>query len=334
MMTIRPVLRAVAVLALAPLSWIGAGAAEAAAIKVVFPTTATTQQLPHYVAEAKGYFKRLGLEVETTTVTGDANAIRVVVSGQGDVGGTGNFPVYSAIESGAKIRAIASWQPIVDYQLVAQTKFRTLKELEGARMSAASLGGITTVIPEMLFEKHGLDPKKARFISVGGHDARLKAVVADKTDATIVSTMFAAMGPTLGGVHTLASIAKEFPGMGYSYLVATETTLGDPQKRRALEAYVQAGVIEGSRFIVQNPDEAAAIMKTKTPDVDLALLRTVIRDLNTSRVWGVNGGLEPEVTAFTLDLARRAGGSKGPLPVSSVIDPSIVDAILARIGKM
>lgn len=329
----RIVTGAAALLALAALGATGAAReAEAAAIKVVFPTTATTQLLPHYVAEAKGYFKRLGLDVETITVTGDANAIRAVVSGQGDVAGSGNFPVYGAIENGAKIKAIGAWQAIVDYQLVARTKFRALKDLEGSRMSAASIGGITTVIPEMLFEKHGLDPKKTRFISVGGHDARLKAVIADKTDATIVSTMFAAIGPTLGNVHTLVSIAKEFPGMGYSYLIATEAAMGDPQKRRALEAYVQAGVVEGSRFIVESPDEAAAIMKTKTPDIDLELIRTVIHDLNASRVWGVNGGLEPEVTAFTIDLARRTGGSKAALPVSAVIDRSLVEAILAKIG--
>jgi NitT/TauT family transport system substrate-binding protein len=328
----RSVTGAVLLLLLGALGAPAARDVEAAGIKVVFPTTPTTQLLPHYVAEAKGYFKRVGLDVETITVTGDANAIRAVVSGQGDVAGAGNFPIYGAIENGAKIKAIGAWQAIVDYQLVAQTKFRTLKELEGSRLSAASIGGITTVIPEMLFEKHGLDPKKIRFISVGGHDARLKAVIADKTDATIVSTMFAAIGPTLGPVHTLVSIAKEFPGMGYSYLIATEAALGDPRKRQALDAYVQAGVIEGSRFIVENPDEAAAIMKTKTPETDLELIRAVIRELNASKVWGINGGLEPEVSTFTIDLARRTGGVKGALPVSAVIDRSLVESGLAKVG--
>src|SRR2546429_9342368 len=57
----------------------GAAPAHAAKIRMVFPGPVTTFSLPYLVAQKKGW---LGdLEVEDIFVTGDANAMRTVLSG-------------------------------------------------------------------------------------------------------------------------------------------------------------------------------------------------------------------------------------------------------------
>src|SRR5262249_30188921 len=59
-----------------------ASAASAGKIKMVFPGPVTTFSLPYLVAQKKGW---LGdLEVEDVHVTGDANAMRVLLSGNAD----------------------------------------------------------------------------------------------------------------------------------------------------------------------------------------------------------------------------------------------------------
>ena len=212
-MTLRVCLWAVA--AALGLSLCAQSAVAQSKLKVVFPTTPTTMALPHYVAIEKGWLKNAGVEIEEVTVQGDPNAIRALISGQADIAGSGTFPVYGAIANGAQMKAIASWQPIADYQVVAQKQFKTVKDLENARIAAASIGGLTSVIPEMLLRKHGIDPSKMKFTSIGGHEARLQAVLANKLDATIVSNLYASIGKRKGDISIITSIAREYPGMGY-----------------------------------------------------------------------------------------------------------------------
>jgi ABC-type nitrate/sulfonate/bicarbonate transport system substrate-binding protein len=58
-------------------------AASAAKIKMAFPGPVTTFSLPYLVAQKNGWMN--GLEVEDVHVTGDANAMRVLLSGNADI---------------------------------------------------------------------------------------------------------------------------------------------------------------------------------------------------------------------------------------------------------
>src|SRR5207237_6781565 len=83
--------------------------AFAAKIKMVFPGPVTTFSLPYLVAQKKGW---LGdLEVEDVHVTGDANAMRVLLSGNADIALIGTLNVLASIHAGRGIRAVHSWQP-------------------------------------------------------------------------------------------------------------------------------------------------------------------------------------------------------------------------------
>ena len=309
-------------------------ASEKTTLKLVFPTTPTTFELPHFVAKDLGWLDDAGLNVEEVWLVGDANAVRTVVSGQADIAAPGTFAVYSALAEGARIRAIASWQPKVDYQLVARDTIKTIKELEGARIGAAGPRGLTIEIPRMVMKKHGADPSKASYVQIGGHEARLMATVANKVDAAIVSILYAAKAKEFPNIRVLSSIPAEFPGLAYTYLVVRDKDLTDPAKRKALETYVRVAVIEASRFIMKNPERAAKIMHGRTPDLKLEMIQDVIQALNTNNVWGVNGGLDVGSTEYTLRLAQEMGELKKPLSTGDVLDSSIVDTALSQAGRM
>src|SRR5262249_40133908 len=87
--------------------------AGAGKIKMVFPGPVTTFSLPYLVAQKKGWLGEL--QVEDVHVTGDPNAMRVLLSGNADIGLIGTLNVLASIHAGANIRAIHSWQPIGDY---------------------------------------------------------------------------------------------------------------------------------------------------------------------------------------------------------------------------
>lgn len=302
-------------------------------LKLIFATPPTTYGLPHFVAQDLGWLKQRGLEVEEVWLTGDANALRALLSGQGDLAAPGTFPTYSVVAEGGKIKAIGSWQPLVDYVLVAREGITSLKDLANARVAAASIGGLTTELPKMLLQKHGVDVSRTAFFSVGGHEARVQAVAGGKADAALVGLLYAAHGQRLTKLNIVANLAREFPGLGYSYLVVNEKDLANPEKRRALETYVRAAVIEASRFIMKDPDRAAEVMHKRTPSVELDLIKEVVRTLTRAKVWGVNGGIEPEVTTFTARLAVSLKSAPREVKAEELLDRSLVERILAELGS-
>ena len=123
------------------LACLGAPQALAAKVKMVFPGPVTTFSLPYLVAKKKGW---LGdLEVEDLHVTGDANAMRVLLSGNADIALIGTLNVLASIHAGAAIRAIHSWQPIGDYNLVlAAGKGSGLADLAGKTFASSGPGGL------------------------------------------------------------------------------------------------------------------------------------------------------------------------------------------------
>ncbi len=117
----------------ATVALVDVSAARAAKLKMVFPGPVTTFSLPYLVAQKKGWMS--GLDVEDVHVTGDANAMRVLLSGNADIGLIGTLNVLASIHAGASIRAIHSWQPIGDYSLVLAKGRATSSPISRARSS-------------------------------------------------------------------------------------------------------------------------------------------------------------------------------------------------------
>jgi ABC-type nitrate/sulfonate/bicarbonate transport system substrate-binding protein len=323
-------LRAVAqgLCVVAALLALDASAAGAAKIKMVFPGPVTTFSLPYLVAQKKGWMG--DLEVEDVHVTGDANAMRVLLSGNADIGLIGTLNVLASIHAGAGIRAIHSWQPIGDYSLVLATgKGNKLADLAGKTFASSGPGGLPDQLPRLIMRKHGIDKASARFVQVGGHAARLQAVIGGRADATLVNTVTALKGVQEGKVTVVGKLSAEFPGLGYVWNVARTETLD--KLAVAFQTLTDIG-IKGSRFIMANPDEAAAILHERLPDLDLALLKAVVRDLNGENVWGVDGGLDPSIEEFTAELNMKLGNLPVAAPAKDVLEPRFVERALATLG--
>ena len=187
-------------------------------------------------------------------------------------------------------------------------------------------------IPKMLMRKHGLDPNKASFLSVGGMSSRMQSVVAGKVEVTMVDTFFTAIGKEQGLIE-IASIAKEFPGLGYLYGLTTKKHLANAKMREAVKIFVRGG-IEGSRYIVKNPDGAAEVTKKRTPTVEMSLIKQIIPALNSQNVWGPNGGIAPSVTEFSSMTYHKLGAIDREVKYNEIIEPSLVEEVIKEIGKM
>jgi NitT/TauT family transport system substrate-binding protein len=304
--------------------------AVAAKIKMAFPGPVTTFSLPYLVAQKKGWMD--GLEVEDVHVTGDANAMRVLLSGNADIALVGTLNVLASIHAGASIRAVHSWQPIGDYSLVLATgKGSKLADLAGKTFASSGPGGLPDQLPRLIMRKHGIDESTTRFVQVGGHAARLQAVIGGRADATLINTVTALKGVQDGKVAVLTKLSSEFPGLGYVWNVVRTETLNKPELAAAVQTMTDIG-IRGSRYVMENPDEAAAALHERLPDLDLNFLKAVVRDLNSEKLWGVNGGLDPAIEEFTAELNMKLGNLPVAPAAKDVLEPRFVDAALKKLG--
>jgi NitT/TauT family transport system substrate-binding protein len=309
-----------------------ARAEEPAKLKISFASPYTTFCLPYLVAKDFGWFEKDGLATEDIIVNGDANATRALVTGAVDVAMTGPLNIFNAIESGGQLKWIGSWQPIVDYDVVAGPAIKSMADLADKTFASSGPSGLPQVLPGMLFKKLGIPTDRAKFISVGGHSARLQAVMAGKVDAALVNEITAEVGLKSGQVHIIASVPEYFPDLGYTVLAVRTPDLANSAKRRAFESLMR-GSIRGARFVVQNPEKAAAVLHKYLVDLDLDMLTAIIKRLNRQKVWGVDGGADVDVTNFTAQLEYQLGETKTLFKADQVMDTSIVEAALKQEGK-
>jgi len=178
--------------------------------------------------------------------------------------------------------------------------------------------------------KNNVDESTARFLQVGGHAARLQSVIGGRAQATLVNIVISAKGADT--VNVVTSIPKEFPKLAYVWNVVRKESMSDPKKSKAFETLTLAG-IKGSRFIMQNPDEAAQILHERVPELELDLCKKAVAELNAEHVWGADGGLDAGMVEFTADLNNKLGLLKKPLPASAVMNTTYVDAALKSLGN-
>jgi NitT/TauT family transport system substrate-binding protein len=303
--------------------------AQAKKFKIIFPTTSETLTLPYLVAQQQGW-----LDADLTTVAGDANALRALLSGGGDVAVVGDFNVFSAISENAQIKAISSWQGVNDYQMIVSPKITRIQDMAGKVFASTGPGGPPEEFSKLLFKKYGVDLSKIQYVSIagGGHAGLLQAVMAGRADAGLVNTVTALQGEKSGKAKILYSVAREFPNLGYVYNVARNGDLNNPALKAALDNFVVAG-IKAARYIVDHPADAIKLAQTKFPDSDPQLLAQTINKLVQDKVWGVNGGIEPASTTDTLDIYRKTGLLKHDITLDQIFDQRYVTAAIAQLGK-
>src|SRR4029077_14620017 len=95
------------------------------------------------------------------------------------------------IVSVAKKAPLKLWvvtNPTTPYHFVARKEAgTTLQALVGKSIAVSGIGAISYHIPRIVLERSGVDPEKFKYVVVGSPADRFRALVAGKTDATIVT---------------------------------------------------------------------------------------------------------------------------------------------------
>jgi ABC-type nitrate/sulfonate/bicarbonate transport system substrate-binding protein len=114
--------------------------------------------------------------------------------------------------------------------------------------------------------------------------------------------------------------------------MARDNDLADPVKRQTLEKFVKASIVEGARFVEKNPEKAAEIMHERSPDVPLDLTKDVVRQMSAQKLWGTNGGMNPELIKFNVDLGVAMNVLKRVVTPEESVDRTLVDKAVKEAG--
>ena len=306
--------------------WIGTMFALTAAILWSAPALAQTK-IEHgtvffsstdwalFVADAKGFFKQDGLEVETIATHASSSAVQELAAGSVQIASSGMPDHLRGIAEGAPMTMFMSQIGTPPYTVYGQRSIKSVRDLKGKKIIIGGPRDVTRYYIAPLFKKEGLAPGSYDYIYAGATSARFAALVSGGADAAILLPPFSfkakQMGFTdLGNVQTVLS---DFPFTVYSY----NTTWAKTHRKTLVDFAV--AMLKGKAWLydVAHRQEAAEILskytKASVPD-SLENYDFFIKDLKAVSHDGV---ISEASYDKMMDVLVGWGEIKRPIPAFS-----------------
>jgi NitT/TauT family transport system substrate-binding protein len=152
-----------------------ASADAADKIRIAIPNLAV-QFITMPLAQKKSFLKEEGLEAEIIQMQSSTAVMTALVSREIDY----MVAIASSVQpviTGLPIRIVACFVPTPFIVLMAQSRFKSVKELKGATIAVSNFVGPPFFVARMIAKQFGLDPDKdVKFLASGTPEARLGAL--------------------------------------------------------------------------------------------------------------------------------------------------------------
>lgn len=256
----------------------------------------TPLSLPIFIAQDKGYFAALGLEVRLLPCIGGHRCMRQMLNGEADLATVGDMPL-----------AIASFER-TDFAVLATlgTSGETVKliahdragisapaHLAGKRIGAV-IGAASQYFLELYLLTAGIDPRQLAVVGLQPEEMA-QALLSGKVDAISIWEPYGYQALKALGPHgvTLPSAGAYFQSFN---IVCQRRMVGT---RDATLAQLLRAVERAERFIQEQPEDAKAMLRARL-DMDTAFI---------DRIWpglAYRLSLDPSLLATMEGEARWA----------------------------
>ncbi|MBI3369541.1 MAG: ABC transporter substrate-binding protein, partial [Burkholderiales bacterium] len=143
--------------------------------------------LPLTIAEALGYFKAEGLELQIVDFAGGSQALRALVGGSADVVSGAFEHTVNMQPKGQHLRAIALMgrapQIVLGYNPKTMPHFKSVADLKGKKIGVTAPGSSTNVMANFVLAKVGIKPSEVSIIGVGAGNGAVAAMRTGQIDA-------------------------------------------------------------------------------------------------------------------------------------------------------
>ncbi|TDI57991.1 MAG: ABC transporter ATP-binding protein [Alphaproteobacteria bacterium] len=230
---------------------------------------------PLIIAQEKGYFADVGLDVTLVPPADPSAPPRLVAAGQGDVAISYQPNLYlQAAENLPLVRfgtLIAT--PLNSLVVLADGDIKTIADLKGKTVGF-SVGGFEDALLKEMLAGAGLRLTDVKLVNI--NFALTPALITGKVDAVIGAFRnFELTQLDLAGHAGLAFYPEEHGVPAYDELIllAHRDRIGDDRLKRLLAAIEKAAL-----FLTNHPDEAFALFIKAHPDLDDELNRRAFAD--------------------------------------------------------
>jgi NitT/TauT family transport system substrate-binding protein len=313
------------------------GAQAPRKMRMTIPVIALSMT-PVYLAQAKGFFKEEGLDVEVTPTAGGGPDIRALIAGEVDFSFTTGDNVILAYQEGKPLvmvmsglnRLFINWAMHKD---VAQAKGITeaspladkLKALKGLTVGVTNPAALTAHLAHFVIRKAGYAPQQdVKIIPIGAGPTWLAAVENKKVDVALTAPPVPETAISRGFAIMFINNAKgEDPSISeflMENLVARPETLKkDPELvRKAVQALIKAN----QWALSSTPEQVAEALRptfAKTdPAIHLAGVRAVLPTLSR------DGRTTERSVEATHDILEVAGLLKKRAPYAEIVNNSFL----------
>jgi NitT/TauT family transport system substrate-binding protein len=273
-------------------------------------TARDLNNFPLFAAQARGYFKDGGKDVELVQIRSNIG-LSGLLGGSVDYYTSFSSAVTLAAQQGSPIVGIFSMIERPSLYMVTRPEIRSMAELKGKTIGLGSIGGITVTITRRMLANYGVNAGDFNIVSAGDLPVRLAAVKSGAIHATLAGPPAPVQAKQLG-LNVLASAADtvDFPLAGLS------TSVAKVRSNRAEVVAVVTAMLRGLLFVRSQRSEAIGLIQK---------LFKLERDLaeagydQTLPAYSKDGTASARGIESVLEVARQGGGTKA-VGVNDVVD--------------
>jgi len=292
-------------------------------IRIAVATSSLAFLVP-FVAKDRGLYLKNGSDVELIQMRPNV-AMAALMSGDIDYVEL----IGSVIRSAARnlpVRAISTGIKAPFFSIVAQMKYKSIKDLKGTVIGVASIGGTNQISTRITLKQFGLDPDKdIKFLAIGDEKVMYDAFKFGRVDSISIAPPFSVQLKREGYpllANTADHVVIPFSGLG--------ATVEKIKGSRAQVKRILRAEIEALRYIQTNAVGTAEVIR-KRFSMDDKLARESY-DVVISAFSG-DGRMPLEGVDILLQIEKDAKQIPATITPQMVVDSSLIEETLKELGS-
>jgi NitT/TauT family transport system substrate-binding protein len=291
-------------------------------VRIAIATSSLAFLVP-FVAKDRGLYPKHGSEVELIQMRPNI-AMAALLGGDIDYAELIGSVIRSAAR-GLPVRAISTGIKAPFFSIVAQNKYKTMKDLKGAVIGLASIGGTNHISARLTLRQLGLDPDKdVKFLAIGDEKLMYDAFKFGRVDSVVVAPPFSVQLKREGFpllAHTADYVTIPFSGLG--------TTTERIKNNRAQVKRLLRAEIEALRFIQSNATGTTEVIR-KRFNMDEKLARESYDVVVNA--FSRDGRVPLDGVDILLQIEKDAKQIPPSVTPQMVVEPSLVEETLKELG--
>jgi NitT/TauT family transport system substrate-binding protein len=207
------------------------------------------------MAAERGFFKKVGLNVQIVPIKDDGILLKALISGDLDSFEGGPSGALIAAAHGADVKVIGCSWLVVPHGIFVHDDITSMAQLKGKTIAISSPGSFPDIFARGALAHFNIPEDAVHYASLGGDLDRYRALVAHVADAAVVSGEYVPIAAK-EHIKMLVSAQEALPLMPRMCLHTTGKTLAErPQDA----AKFLAGEMLGLRYAVTHKDDAVKV---------------------------------------------------------------------------